>query len=394
MLHVSKNADQKSHETKGVRTVLITGTGHYLPGEPVETEMLADQWPDIPVLTAMRYFGVEKRHLVIDPRTGERGTIHVKGLEVPLGTTEMAAQASMEAMASAGITVDEVDLVITNSTTPDAALPPITLLLQRRLGFGAVQMIDLRGGCAAGIQGFAIATMMVRSGQAKTVLLAGSECTSPFYFRKLQMVKRAASMDDVLNGLLFADGAGAIVLQDASAAHAEAECALRVGYSGSRSCFPEEKVGFELHQEVGGSVETRHDHRAIRRTLPKVVARAYEELAHFGSSYAGGYDLVIIPQVNRSMIEIVTDKVDGTDERRFYIGHETGNVPAAGMMMALDIARQRKRLPRRGSIAVLSVETTSWMFAVAELSVGENNTQEKNQIRGRHSDGCFELCDH
>jgi 3-oxoacyl-[acyl-carrier-protein] synthase-3 len=376
MLEKSSTAIKKSGEAAGGRTVLITGTGHYLPGEPVETEMLADQLPEIPVNTAMRYFGVEHRHLVIDPRTGERGTVQVKGVEVPLGTTEMAAQASLEAMASAGVSEEEVDLVITNSTTPDAALPPITLLLQRRLGFGCVQMIDLRGGCAAGIQGLAIAAMMVRSGQAKTVLLAGSECTSPFYFRKLLMVTKPASMNDILNGLLFADGAGAIVVQDASAAHAEAECALRVGYSGTRSCFPEEKVGFELHPEPGGGVETRHDHRAIRRILPRVVARAYEELAHFGTSYSDGYDLVIIPQVNRSMIEIVTGKADMMNGRLFYIGDETGNVPAAGMMMALDMARRRRRLPPRGSIGVLSIETTSWMFAVAELSIGEDKQVE------------------
>jgi 3-oxoacyl-[acyl-carrier-protein] synthase-3 len=288
----------------------------------------------------------------------------------------MAAQASLEAMASACVTREEVDLVITNSTTPDAALPPVTLLLQRRLGFGCVQMIDLRGGCAAGIQGLAIASMMVRSGQAKTVLLAGSECTSPFYFRKLLMVTKGASMSDVLNGLLFADGAGAIVVQDASVARVESECALRVGYSGTRSCFPEEKVGFELHPKPGGGVETRHNHRAIRRILPRVVARAYEELAHFGTTYPAGYDLVIIPQVNRSMIEIVTGKADMMNGRLFYIGDETGNVPAAGMMMALDMARRRRRLPPRGSIGVLSIETTSWMFAVAELSIGEDKQVE------------------
>jgi 3-oxoacyl-[acyl-carrier-protein] synthase-3 len=335
--------------------------------------MLADQWPEIPVNTAMRYFGVEHRHLVIDPRTGERGTVQVKGVEVPLGTTEMAAQASLGAMDSAGVAVEEVDLVITNSTTPDAALPPVTLLLQRRLGFGSVQMFDLRGGCAAGIQGLAIAAMMVGSGQARTVLLVGSECTSPFYFRKLQMVPKTASMNDVLNGLLFADGAGALVIQDAGAAHPEAECALRVGYSGTRSCFPEEKVGFELHQQPGGGMVTRHDHRAIRRTLPRVVARAYEELARFGAINPGGYDLVIVPQVNRSMIQIVNGRTESMDDRLFYIGHETGNVPAAGMMMALDMARRRNRLPPRGNIGVLSVETTSWMFAVAELRVGEKN---------------------
>jgi 3-oxoacyl-[acyl-carrier-protein] synthase-3 len=370
-----------SKETQGERTVLITGTGHYLPGDPVETAMLADQWPEIPVDTAMRYFGVEHRHLVVDPRTGERGKIEVDGAEVPLGTTEMAARAALEAMASAGVSAWQVDLVITNSTTPDAALPPVTLLLQRRLGLGHVQMIDLRGGCAAGIQGLAIATMMVRSGQAKTVLLAGSECTSPFYFRKLQMMTKAPAMSDIINGLLFADGAGAIIVQDTSAAGPEAECSLHVGYAGTRSCFPEEKVGFELHPVPRGGVETRHDHRAIRRTLPRVVDRAYEELARFGTIPPGGYDLVIVPQVNRSMIQMVTGRVDTMDDRLFYIGHETGNVPAAAMMMALDMARRRGRLPVRGSIGVVSVETTSWMFAVAELSVATPG----NRIRAQEA---------
>jgi 3-oxoacyl-[acyl-carrier-protein] synthase III len=76
------------------------------------------------------------------------------------------------------------------------------------------------------------------------------------------------------------------------------------------------------------------------------------------------------------MIEIVTGKADMMNGRLFYIGDETGNVPAAGMMMALDMARRRRRLPPRGSIGVLSIETTSWMFAVAELSIGEDKQVE------------------
>jgi 3-oxoacyl-[acyl-carrier-protein] synthase III len=285
----------------------------------------------------------------------------------------MAAQAALAAMASADVSAEEVDLVITNSTTPDAALPPVTLLLQRRLGLEDVQMIDLRGGCAAGIQGLAIATMMVRSSQAGTVLLAGSECTSPFYFRKLQREAGAVSMNDIVNGLLFADGAGAIIVQDSSAVAAKAECGLHVGYTSTRSCFPKEKVGFELHPLPGGGVETCHDHRAIRRTLPQVVARAYEELSRFGTFSPGAYDLVIVPQVNRSMIEMVTGRLNSMNDRLFYIGHETGNVPAAAMMMALDMARRRNCLPLHGSIGVVSVETTSWMFAVAELTSGLGN---------------------
>ena len=369
----STAAMEWSGVTQGAPTVLITGTGHYLPGEPVETAMLADRWPEIPVDTLMRYFGIESRHLVIDPRTGERATVEVDGVKVPLGTTEMAAQAALKAMAAAGISVDEVDLVITNSTTPDMTLHPVTLLLQRRLGFGDVQMIDLRGGCAAGIQALAIATMMVRSSQAKTVLLAGSECTSPFYFRKLQVETKTPSMSDVLNGLLFADGAGAVIVQEMSVARPGAECVLCVGYTGTRSCFPHEKPGFELHPKPGGGVDTCHNHRAIRRTLPRVVVRAYEELARFGIGTPDEYDLVIVPQVNRSMIEMVTGRMDTIDDRLFYIGNQTGNVPAAAMMMALDMAHRRGRLPPRGTIGVVSVETTSWMFAVAEFTVFEHS---------------------
>jgi 3-oxoacyl-[acyl-carrier-protein] synthase III len=78
--------------------------------------------------------------------------------------------------------------------------------------------------------------------------------------------------------------------------------------------------------------------------------------------------VIVVPQVNKSMMTMVGEDLGTLDAlNHCYYGHETGNVPAAAMFMALDFAWRRGRFDNAHSIGVLSIETTSWNYAVAAL---------------------------
>jgi 3-oxoacyl-[acyl-carrier-protein] synthase-3 len=329
--------------------------------------------PGLPVDLFRQYFGVETRHYVIEPQTGERRHVVGKdGALVPLTTTEMGAQAALAAIKRAGVAVRDIDAIITNSTTPDSSLPPFALLLQRRLDIGDAQLLDLRGGCSASIQALNVATMLVESGRARSVLIVSSECTSQYYLKAL-LNQASPHYSDVVNGLLFADGASAVMVESEECCRARGRGGLTISYTATKSCFAGERAGFALYNRDGGGIDTRHDHRAIRKTLPQVVGRAYEDLFNGTGQGPKSFDVTIIPQVNQSMIDLVTDNGSGLPKEVFcYYGNETGNIPAAAMFMALDIAQERGRIKPGHSIGVLSVETTSWNYAVAALKADEN----------------------
>jgi 3-oxoacyl-[acyl-carrier-protein] synthase-3 len=328
----------------------ITGVSDYSPGPPVSNAEL-EEVLQVAVSTQMAYFGVEARHFVIDPLTGKRR-------EPDLGTTEMAARAAQEALAQAGVELGEVDWLITASSTPDERLPPLTYKVQRRLGLSSVQMVDLRGGCTVALQALLTACSLIESGRARTVLVTAADCISPHYFAPLLQAKGHISSEDLLNGLAFADGAGAIVVQ----AKPERR-GLRVKHVDVASHFPDRDVGFSLNAYG----EASHNHRAIRTVLPKVVARAMDDLLSPVGGDPKEIDVLIVPQVNRSMIGIA--RTEAMDEKRFYVGHEIGNCPAPAIYRALARAISAGKVtPGESAVGILGIETASWCYGVSLLN--------------------------
>ena len=150
----------------------ITGSGSFLPGQPVDSSQIATLRPDLPVQLFEQYFGVKSRHYAIDPKTREHRFIaNENGEFVNLNTTEMAAQATLKALAEAGLEVNDIDCIVGNSTTPEKTLPTFSVMLQRRLKLKEAQLYDVRGGCSASMQALNTAVMLIETGRARRVQL-------------------------------------------------------------------------------------------------------------------------------------------------------------------------------------------------------------------------------
>ncbi|MGE0340447.1 MAG: 3-oxoacyl-ACP synthase III family protein [Xanthobacteraceae bacterium] len=340
----------------------IVGLGSFLPGTPVTNDMIACRLPKVPVLELMRYFGVEQRYFVVAPDTGER-------TQKDLGTAEMAYRAALAAIADAGMSIEEIDLIITTTATPDAIMPPLARQLQRRLGIERAQLCDLRGGCAAAIQGLILAQTMIRSGRARTALICGAECMSPYYYAERLLQNQLPNSSDMINGLIFGDGASAMIVS--ADRDAGRPFPLAVGYCSAVSAHPHEPEGLLIGPDEKKliPVQTTHNHKLIRRLLPQIVSNAVVDLMENGGRAAEDYGTIIVPQANRSLMSmIVPELVMGLDGLMYYIGDRTANIPGAAMVMALDFAVRSGKIAQDGKpVGIVAAETASWTYAVVDL---------------------------
>lgn len=163
----------------------ILGCGGYLPKTVITNDDLAKRMDTSDAWIAGRT-GIRQRHVV---GKGER-------------TSDLALEAARAAIAQAGVSVDEIDLVVCATTTPDETFPATATVIQARLGMTRGAAFDVQAVCSGFVFGLAIADNFIRGGQARTVLLAGADSMT-----------KLLDWDDRTTSVLFGDGAGAVVLQ-------------------------------------------------------------------------------------------------------------------------------------------------------------------------------------
>jgi len=160
----------------------IIGTGSYLPPEVVtnfdleKTLDTSDEW--IRART-----GIKERRIVTDQNT-----------------CDLALEASIKALSMAELKPEDIDLIILSTTTPDKIFPATATILQNRLG-ASCPAFDLQAVCAGFVFALTTAQQYIENGAAKNILVVGSETMS-----------RIVDWNDRSTAILFADGAGAVIL--------------------------------------------------------------------------------------------------------------------------------------------------------------------------------------
>ena len=160
----------------------IIGTGSYLPSKVVtnfdleKTLDTSDEW-----ITART--GIKERRIVTDQNT-----------------CDLAVEASIKALSMAELKPEDIDLIILSTTTPDKIFPATATMLQNRLG-ASCPAFDLQAVCAGFVFALTTAQQYIENGAAKNILVVGSETMS-----------RIVDWNDRSTAILFADGAGAVIL--------------------------------------------------------------------------------------------------------------------------------------------------------------------------------------
>ena len=163
----------------------VSGTGSYLPGNPVSNDDLAAR-------------GIETNDEWIVSRTGIRS----RHLAVP-GTTasELGLIAAQRALEMAGLAASDLDLIIVATSTPDFIFPSTACIIQGKLGNRGAAAFDVQAVCAGFTYALGIAEKFIVSGTHKKALVIGAEVFS-----------RILDWNDRATCVLFGDGAGAVVL--------------------------------------------------------------------------------------------------------------------------------------------------------------------------------------
>ncbi len=216
---------------------------------------------------------------------------------------------------------------------------------------------------------------MIGSGRARTALICGAECMSPHYYTERLLRNAAPDSSDMINGLIFADGASAMIVSAADAVRGAVRgrsAALEIGYCNAVSTHPHEREGLLIgpDEKKRVPVQTTHNHRLISRLLPQVVSKAVTDLVNNGGRGPDAYGTIIVPQANRSLMSmIVPELVMGLDGLMYYVGDRTANIPGAAMVMALDFAVKAGRVRPGGQpVGIVAAETASWTYAVVDLA--------------------------
>jgi len=257
----------------------------------------------------------------------------------------MAREASVKALAEAGLDAGALDTIILSTATPDRPLPSAACDLQALLGAGNAAAFDLGAACSGWLYGLTVAESMLAAGTSRCALVVGAE--------KLSAI---TDYTDRSTAVLFGDGAGAAVLVPSDgargilAAHLKsdgklAELLFRPG--GGSKDPPSERMLKERTYFI--KMAGREVFKSAVRSMADAADRALEQAGISGEQV----DLLIPHQANIRIIEATAEHARIAMERVFVNVDRFGNTSSASIPLALDEARAAGRL--RPGMTVLLV---------------------------------------
>jgi len=290
--------------------VRVLGLGAYLPARVVTNDDLAqhldtsDEW----IRTRT---GIRERHYAADEEA----------------TSDLALVAAREALDDAGLTPEDIDVVIVATTTPDHPIPATAPSLAAKLGIHRAAF-DLNAACSGFVYGLQIAAGLAQAGS--TVLLVGAETLTRYF-----------DHDDRSIAVLFGDGAGAVVLQadpDVTigpfdlGANGEDPSILWMRAGGSREPFDP-----VLHASASSRMSFRGGD-VYRYAVTHMTESSQNVLEEAGLTIAD-VDLLVGHQANQRILDTVAERLGIPGERCHLTVDRHGNTSAASIPLALADAR-------------------------------------------------------
>lgn len=299
----------------------ITGTGSYLPPLALSNDDLVARGVDTSDEWIVERTGIRIRHIADDEQK----------------TSDLALEASLRALASAGTTAEKIDLIILATSTPDYIFPSTACLLQSKLGIRGAAAFDVQAVCSGFAYALTMAEKFIRSGSHRCALVVGAEVFS-----------RILDWSDRGTCVLFGDGAGAVILEAsdepgilASALHAD----------GSQHGILE-VPGNICGGKVVGEPFVKMDGPAVFKFAVKVLAEVAQEVIEQAGLSAAAIDWLIPHQANIRIIQSTAKKLGLPMEKVVTTVERHGNTSAASIPLALDLAVRDGRV-KRGDVVML-----------------------------------------
>jgi 3-oxoacyl-[acyl-carrier-protein] synthase-3 len=302
----------------------IAGTGSYLPEKILtnaDLELLvdtSDEW-------IVSRTGIERRHVAAEGET----------------TTDLAERAARRAMAAAQVTGADIDLICVGTTTPDLVFPNVGTLLQDRLGIHhGCPAFSLEAACTGFVYALSVADKFVRLGESKCALVVGAETLT-----------RIVDWNDRGTCVLFADGAGAVVLQPATEPGIISTRLHSDGRYKDLLLYPDGvSKGFKLVREGKAGVQMKGNE--VYKVAVNTLGQLVTETLNANNIAIDQLDWLIPHQANIRIIEAIAKRLHLPMERVIVTINDHGNTSAASVPLALDTAVLDGRV-RRGQLLLL-----------------------------------------
>jgi len=302
----------------------ITGTGSYLP-EKILTNHDLEKMVDTSHDWIVERTGIEKRHIAEKDQT----------------TSDLAEKAARNAIDMAGIQPDDIDLIVFATTTPDLVFPSTACLLQEKLGIKGCTAFDVQAVCTGFVYALGVADKFIKSGSHKCVLVIGAETMS-----------NIIDWNDRGTCILFADGAGAVVLEAteedqgilSTHLHADGNYKELLKTNGGVSSTP------ELLESGGVFVEMKGNE--VFRIAVNTLGRIVDETLEHNNLQKSDIDWLVPHQANIRIIKATAKKLKMSMDQVVVTVNEHGNTSAASIPLALDVAVRDGRI-KRGETVLL-----------------------------------------
>lgn len=309
----------------------IIATGSYLPAKVVTNDDLAniidtsDEW------IASRT-GIRKRHIA---KPGEL-------------TSDLGVEAVRDAVAFAGISLDSIDGLIVATTTPDIVFPSTAAIIQEKLGLKIGFAFDLNAVCSGFLYAYVMADSLIRTGQAKRIVVIGSETMS-----------RVLDWGDRKTCVLFGDGAGAIILE--ASTQKEGLLASEIQCDGTLSNI----------LNISGGVSAGNSNAKVAMQGREVYRHAIEKMVLSVNKVLGqtsldvnNIDWFIPHQANLRILEAVSERLALPREKLIVTVDRHANTSAASIPLAIDYLYKSQEL-KRGQIVALSAAGAGFTWGSA-----------------------------
>lgn len=290
----------------------IAGTGSYLP-EKILTNRDLERTVDTSDEWIFTRTGIRQRHIAADNEA----------------TSDLALNAARRAIEAAGITPQDIGLVVVATTTPDMVFPSTACILQSKLGIKGSPAFDVQAVCSGFVYGLTIADQFMKSGRYDHILVVGAEIYS-----------RILDWNDRGTCVLFGDGAGAVVLKK-STEPGILSCHLHAdgSYADTLSV-----PGTVCGGKVSGRPLLQMEGNTVFKFAVKVLGEAAEEALAANKLQKSDIDWLIPHQANIRIIQATARKLGLSMEKVVTTVERHANTSAASVPLALDEAVRDGRI--------------------------------------------------
>jgi len=299
----------------------IKGTGSYLP-EKILTNHDLEKLVDTTDEWIVERTGIKERHIAADDQT----------------TCDLAEQAALAAIEHAGITADDIDLIIIATTTPDRVFPSTACLLQQRLGISGCAAFDIQAVCTGFVYALGVADKFIKSGTNKCALVIGAETMS-----------RITDWSDRGTCILFGDGAGAAILE-ASEEPGVLSTHLHADGKYEDLLTVDGGISSDYAKVENGTAYMRMKGNEVFKMAVNTLGRIVDETLAANNMEKSDVTWLVPHQANIRIINATARKLQMNTDHVVVTVDKHGNTSAASVPLALDTAVRDGRIQRGDTI--------------------------------------------